>query len=61
MDVNNLPLLEQVARTGKPVLMSTGMATLGEVERALEVLRAEAPAPSHSCIASPSIRVRRSW
>lgn len=45
MDVNNLPLLEQVARTGKPVLMSTGMATLGEVERALEVLRSGGGGP----------------
>lgn len=39
MDVNHHPLLEIVARTGKPVLLSTGMATLGEVERALDVLR----------------------
>jgi N-acetylneuraminate synthase len=39
MDVNHLPLLEYVGRTGKPVLLSTGMATLGEVERALGVLR----------------------
>lgn len=39
MDVTHLPLLEYVAGTGLPVLLSTGMATLGEVERALEVLR----------------------
>ena len=39
MDVNHLPLLEYVARTGKPVILSTGMATLGEIERALDVLR----------------------
>jgi N-acetylneuraminate synthase len=39
MDVNHLSLLAHVARTGKPVLLSTGMATLGEVERALAVLR----------------------
>ena len=32
MDVNHLPLLEVVARTGKPVILSTGMATLGEIE-----------------------------
>lgn len=38
MDVNNLPLLEIVAATGLPVLLSTGMATLGEVERAMGVL-----------------------
>jgi N,N'-diacetyllegionaminate synthase len=39
MDVNHLPLLEYVARTGKPVILSTGMATLGEIETALGVLR----------------------
>lgn len=39
MDVNHLPLLTCVARTAKPVILSTGMATLGEIERALEVLR----------------------
>jgi N,N'-diacetyllegionaminate synthase len=45
MDVNHLPLLEYVARTGKPVIISTGMATLGEVERALDVLRANGAGP----------------
>ena len=39
MDVNHLPLLRHVASTGKPVLLSTGMATLGEVEHALATLR----------------------
>lgn len=39
MDVNHLPLLTYVARTAKPVILSTGMATLGEIERALDVLR----------------------
>ena len=45
MDVNHLPLLEHVAATGKPVLLSTGMATLGEVERALGVLRSAGSGP----------------
>ena len=39
MDVNHLPLLEYVGRTGKPVILSTGLATLGEIERALATLR----------------------
>ena len=39
MDVNHLPLLRAVAATAKPVILSTGMATLGEVERALVTLR----------------------
>ena len=45
MDVNHLPLLEAVAGTGKPVMLSTGMATVGEVERALAVLRGHGAGP----------------
>ncbi len=40
MDLDNLPLLACVAEKGKPVILSTGMGTLGEVERALETLTA---------------------
>lgn len=32
-------LLRRVARTGKPVIMSTGMATLGEIDQAVATLR----------------------
>jgi N-acetylneuraminate synthase len=39
MDINHPVLLEAVARTGKPVILSTGMATLGEVEAAVVTLR----------------------
>ncbi len=45
MDVNHIPLLEYVAATGKPVIISAGMATLGEVERALRVLRGAGSGP----------------
>jgi sialic acid synthase SpsE len=38
-DLTNLPLLEHVARKGKPVILSTGMSTLEEVREAVnEVL-----------------------
>ena len=39
MDVNHLPLLGYVASKHRPVVLATGMATLGEIERALAVLR----------------------
>ena len=38
-EVTNPPLLEAVAGTGKPVLLSTGMSGLEDVERAAEILR----------------------
>lgn len=38
-EVDNLPLLVHVAAKGVPVILSTGMATLGEVERAVSALR----------------------
>lgn len=41
MDIIYLPLLKYVARKQRPVLISTGMATLGEIERAVETIRAE--------------------
>lgn len=33
------PLLQEVARTGKPVILSTGMASLGEIEEAMAALQ----------------------
>ena len=38
-EITNLPLLERVASFGKPVIMSTGMATMEEVCAAMEALR----------------------
>jgi N,N'-diacetyllegionaminate synthase len=39
-EVTNLPFVRHVADKGKPVILSTGMATLGEVERAVETFAA---------------------
>ncbi len=38
-EVTNLPFLEAIAKTGKPIVMSTGMCTLEEVREALGVIR----------------------
>ncbi len=41
MDIVNPPLLKYTARTGRPLVISTGMATLAEIEQAVEIVRGE--------------------
>lgn len=38
-EVSNTPLLERIAKTGKPVLLSSGMSDWDELGRAIEALR----------------------
>lgn len=40
-EMNHHPLLREVARRGKPVIMSTGAANLDEVRRSIEVVESE--------------------
>ena len=61
-EIVNLRFLDAVARTGRPIILSTGMARLGEIDRALSVLRSAGchdiallhcvscyPAPAEAC------------
>lgn len=45
-ELTNHPLLAHVARFGRPILLSTGMGTLAEIEAALGRIRAVDPAAS---------------
>jgi sialic acid synthase SpsE len=37
-EITHLPLIRRCAATGRPLLLSTGMASLGDIERALDVV-----------------------
>lgn len=40
-EITDLELLKYIAKKKKPIILSTGMATLGEIEEALEVIRSQ--------------------
>ena len=67
-DAINLPFLRYVARTGKPVILSTGMSTLDEVKESVEAILAEGndqlillhaitSYPTHPSSAAPQSRI----
>lgn len=38
MDLNNYPFLEYIARKGLPIMLSTGLSTLAEIDQAISVI-----------------------
>jgi len=55
-NLTNVPLLEEVGKAGLPVILSTGLGTLGEVETAVEALnlRDEALTLLHCTVQYPA-------
>ncbi len=51
--VTDEPLLEALVRTGKPVILSTGMSTIEEIDRAVELLHGSPLAILHSTSTYP--------
>jgi len=40
-EMTHFPLIRKVSQSGKPVILSTGMSTLGDIEKVLNITRAE--------------------
>jgi N-acetylneuraminate synthase len=38
-EIVDMPLIRRIAQTGKPIILSTGMATLGEIDEAVHTIR----------------------
>jgi N,N'-diacetyllegionaminate synthase len=72
-EVTNLPLLEKIARLAKPVLLSSGMSSWQEVDRAVDVIRrfhsrltvlqcsSEYPCPYQRVGLNVLLEMRRRW
>ncbi|MBL3645659.1 N-acetylneuraminate synthase [Bacillus sp. RHFB] len=39
-DLTNFPLLKRIVKTGKPIILSTGMSTISEIDRTIDYLNA---------------------
>lgn len=49
-DITNHPLIRQIAQKGKPILLSTGASTIGEIDQAVRVIEDEVENPEISLL-----------
>lgn len=41
MDITHIPLIKHIAKTGKPIILSTGASTISEIQDAVSVIESE--------------------
>lgn len=53
-EITNYAMIEYIAKSGKPLLMSTGASSVGEIERAINVIRraGKSPVAIQHCVLS---------
>jgi N-acetylneuraminate synthase len=56
-EITNLPFLRYMGRTGLPLIVSTGMATLQEVQNAVEVIGAARAGAGHTAPMADSVTI----
>jgi pseudaminic acid synthase len=54
----DIPLLRRIARTGKPIILSTGMATLAEIDEAVRTIAGQVPSPEPQQLTYPLVLLK---
>lgn len=49
-EITNVPFLEHIGEQGKPIILSTGMAKLGEIENAIEIFESKGIPRDQICV-----------
>ena len=53
-DIDNVPLLKELAKTKKPIILSTGLAKNKDIKNALKILKGNETALLHCCVEYPA-------
>jgi len=53
-DIDNVPLLKELSKTKKPIILSTGLAKNSDIKKALKILKNNETALLHCCVEYPA-------